>query len=49
MIGNILCIALGYALAQFVSLSKLRSWVATFRKDGVGEADDDWTKPGGSA
>ena len=38
----------GYMLAQFLPMSKVRGWIDTFRKDGVGEADDDWTKPGGS-
>ena len=43
-----MCIVAGYALAQFLPLSRVRSWLATFRKDGIGEADDEWTKPGGS-
>lgn len=47
MIGNILCIAAGYALAQFLSIAKLKALIARFRKDGVGEADE--YKAGGTS
>lgn len=40
MIEFIIGAVVGYALAQFVSVAKLRDWLASFRKDGVGEADE---------
>lgn len=47
-------LAIGYVAAQFLSVAKLKAayaavkaWLATLRKDGVGEADE--YKVGGSS